>query len=287
LSQRAGVQPLRTLAEIEEELSKAERTSDDTVRSEAFFRLKQRIAHRAIDFPRGGRFRHEIVGSSLLRITEVDEKTGEARDWNYSLSQPPAGIAEQAQDRDVPLLFTQQMEVGLPGIRWLPLTTLVRAGQFHRMQDWADQLVARTKPGCFYIFVSHRWLTATHPDPDNRQGGLIAWQMLTHLCEAVLVAQLRGLHAPRRFTPYIPVPIGIAGSELAESLLVNVLRYCLDDKLLHQLFEETRSIEQVLIRWLTVWVWRAIRRNRWCKAESPFVLKCEMASRFVKSAATR
>jgi hypothetical protein len=246
LSQRAGFQPLTTLAEIEDRLAKTEDTSHDVVMSGAFLRLKERIAHRAIDMPTEGRFRYEIVGTTLLRMTLIDERTGDEQEWMYSLMRPPFGIAAQAEERDVPPLIAQRVEVDLPGMRWLPLTTLIKTGRFHRMQDWSDQLGAKTEPGRFYTFVSHRWLTATHPDPDGLQGGLIAWQMLAHLCEAVFVAQLRGLHTPRRFSPSINVPIGIAGSELAESLLVNVLRYHTDERSLPQLFEEARSIEQLV-----------------------------------------
>jgi hypothetical protein len=150
LSQRSGHSPLVTLANVESQLKESERPADDVVASGVFSRLKEGLAHRAIDIPRHGHFRYEIVGSSSLRLTAIDEQTGDEQEWMYSLARPPRGIAEQAQESDVPPLVAQHITSDVPGICWLPLTALIgsgrhspnaRLGRFTRDQDCARPLL--------------------------------------------------------------------------------------------------------------------------------------------------
>jgi len=60
---------------------------------------------------------------------------------------------------------------------------------------------------------------------------LIVWQTVAHLCQAVSVATRRGLHEPRKFFPGIAAAMGMDTSDLAEALIVNVLRFGLNAEL--------------------------------------------------------
>jgi hypothetical protein len=238
-----GLMRLQTLAGFEERLAHAERPSEAP--SLDFARLRELIDHRPIGAP-DGRVNYTIDAQNLLlRLEPADDL--QVVGWTYPLSQPPPGMLELAVDNDVEVLPASQASgLSLPGVGWLPLTVLIETGRLQRMQDWSERLETTTRPGSFYTFMSHRWLTPTHPDPAGLQAGLIAWQLLAHLCEAVMVASLRGLHTPRRFHPMLGFVVGIAGSELAELLLVNVLRSSVDARSLASMFEEVRSIEHLL-----------------------------------------
>ncbi len=160
---------------------------------------------------------------NLIRILDRVEDRSEDM-WSYSLSDPPHNILQGSTDHDEPLIVTQLYRVDLPGIFWLPLAALIRKGRFERMQEYREELVQETSPGCFYCFISHRWLSPEHPDPQGAQARFAAWQIVGHLCDAIRVADCRGLNEPRRFSPLLNVNVGISGSDLAESLLMNVLR---------------------------------------------------------------
>jgi len=97
----------------------------------------------------------------------------------------------------------------------------------------------------YYAFISHRWLTPAHPDPEGRQAQFVAWQLVACLCEAIRVAQLRGLHRPRLQSTMGP-GIGAQGSGLAESIIVNVLRPALDSNSLERAAAEAASIRELM-----------------------------------------
>src|SRR5262249_341892 len=97
----------------------------------------------------------------------------------------------------------------------------------------------------YYGFLSHRWLSRAHPDPEAVHARYCAWQLFARLCEAVGVAKTRGLHAPRRFSPQMGFPVGLAGGELAESLLVNVRGPHLDDGTLKRAAEEAAGVRDL------------------------------------------
>src|SRR5262249_8406812 len=106
------------------------------------------------------------------------------------------------------------------------------------------RLVKGTRPGCYYAFISHRWLTRSHPDPHGDQARIVIRCLLGALCEAIRVAWHRGLLVPRRVVRGFDPPVGPSGSELAESLMVNVLRPTLTVDSLTQVTPEAIQIEE-------------------------------------------
>jgi hypothetical protein len=200
------------------------------------------LRHRAIDFDRSGHVRYVVEGDLVHLMVTADDGTEEA--WTYALSHPPKVLRASAAERDARQLVAQQLQVDAPGMRWLPLPLLVEAGRFRRMQEWAEQLETTTVPGRYYAFVSHRWLTRAHPDPEGRQAQFVAWQLVACLCEAIRVAQLRGLHQPG-LESAAGFSIGAQGSDLAESIVVNVLRQALDDQSLKRAVAEAAAIREL------------------------------------------
>jgi hypothetical protein len=200
------------------------------------------LGHRAIDFDVDGRIGYKVEGDLINLMVTADDGTEEV--WTYALSHPPKMLRFQAIGSDAPQLGSQRLRVDLPGMRWLPLPLLVQAGRFRRMQEWAGQLETTTFPDRYYAFVSHRWLTQAHPDPEGRQAQQVAWQLVAYLCEAIRVAQLRGLHQPR-LKSLAGFPIGAQGSELAESMIVNVLRQALDGESLGRAAAEAAAIGEL------------------------------------------
>jgi len=200
------------------------------------------LRHRAIDFGQVGPVRFGVQGD-LLHLT-VTGDDGIEEIWSYALSHPPKVIRSVASERDALPLNAQQLRVDAPGMRWLPLPLLIEAGRFRQMQEWAEQLEKTTVPGRYYAFVSHRWLTPVHPDPEGRQAQFVAWQLVARLCEAIRVAQLRGLHQPRLQS--MGFGIGAEGSLLAESIIVNVLRHVLDDQSLEEAGADAAAIRELI-----------------------------------------
>ncbi len=141
--------------------------------------------------------------------------------------------------------MSQQYRVDLPGIFWLPLAALIRTGRFERMQECRQELIQQISADCYYCFLSHRWLSPTHPDPEAAQARFAAWQIVGHLCEAIRVADRRGLNEARRFSALLGVAVGISGSGLAEALLVNVLRPALDEHSLAGAVAEVASLGEI------------------------------------------
>jgi hypothetical protein len=240
-AQFAGVTPLETFASVrlrhDRELRRLAASEVERVRSE-----QGMLRHRAIDFTASGSARNAIEGD-LINIT-VTTDDGAEESWVYALSHLPEGLRAGGRDWDAPTLASRQLRVDLPGMRWLPVSLLVREGRFRRMQEWGEQLETTMDPGRYYAFISHRWLTPAHPDPEGRQAQFAAWQLLACLCEGIRVAQLRGLHQPRQQSAFGPA-FGAHGSGLAESMIVNVLRVVLDSDSLDRAAAEATSIREL------------------------------------------
>jgi hypothetical protein len=239
--QFAGPTPLETFASArlrhDRELRRLAASEVERVRSE-----QGMLRHRAIDFAASGSARYAIEGD-LINIT-VTTDDGAEESWVYALSHLPEGLRAGGRDSDAPPLASRQLRVDLPGMRWLPVSSLVREGRFRRMQECAEQLETTMDPDRYYAFISHRWLTPAHPDPEGRQAQFTAWQLLAHVCEGIRVAQLRGLHQPRQQSA-LGHGFGAYGSGLAESIIVNVLRPVLDSDSLDRAASEAASIREL------------------------------------------
>jgi hypothetical protein len=198
------------------------------------------LAHRPIELPDGD-FDYHIT-SGFLKMWKKDDSRHSDITSIFPLSCPPKAFLNYSYARDLPELITQSYSVNKPGVFWLPLDSLVATGSFRRMQDCRNLLASKTTSGNFYCFISHRWLSSLQPDPNGIQARLISWQLISYLCEAVRIAKVRGLHEPRKFNEYLSVAAGVAGTDLAEFILVNVLRYNLNEESLNRVFEETESL---------------------------------------------
>ncbi len=206
------------------------------------------IRHRPIDLPDEGgeiRYRFEVKEKLIyfMRPRPHSKARGDEEIWVFPLTSPPQLMLEKCVDRDEGLIFSQKYRADLPGAFWIPLTSIIESGYIRRMQDWREQLQTQTEPARYYCFVSHRWLTPGHPDPDGLQARFIAWQLFAHLCDAIRVAGARGLRKPRRFSAF-GFAVGHTGSDLAEALLVNILRPALDDNSLAAAQREARACEE-------------------------------------------
>jgi hypothetical protein len=159
--------------------------------------------------------------------------------WSFSTTAPPSTLLTRGlEDRDLPNIFTQTYSANIPGSLWIPLTVLIKTGHFKRMQHWKHELMDKTAPACLYCYVSRRWLSTDHPDPTGTQSRFIAWQIFSHLCEAVRVANMRGLDTPQKFNTLLGFTVGIYGSDLAESL-----RHTLDSSSIKEAAHEVTTIE--------------------------------------------
>ncbi|GHJ44043.1 hypothetical protein Cs7R123_13850 [Catellatospora sp. TT07R-123] len=238
---QTGAVPLRTITDLRRERD-ARTRSRLPARLQGLLDHADRLAHRPIDLPTvAGRMGWQVRGDVIHLSVQPEGQPPQL--WSFPLTTPPTLLREQATDDDVPAGPNQTHRIDLPGVRWLPLPTLAATGRILRMQDWRDQLVGGVHPGRLYLFVSHRWLTPDEPDPDGTQAGVLAWHLLAAACEAVRVAHLRGLRKPRRRSTILGLPIGMAGSELAEAIIVNVLRPLLDDDALAVLYAEAGALD--------------------------------------------
>jgi hypothetical protein len=206
------------------------------------------LRHRPIDLPEelDGRVRYEIKGKliHIIRRRPGSKRSGDDEEWVFPLASPPQLCLQITEDRDEPLIFTQVHQANVPGAFWIPVSLVVESGRIRRMQEWREKLQGRTEPGQFYCFISHRWQTPSHPDPDGLQARFITWQLFSHVCDAVRVANARGLNAARKFSPSVGSAVGRSGSPLAEALIVNVLRFALDDEVLGAAEREARGCEE-------------------------------------------
>ncbi|HET6533352.1 MAG TPA: hypothetical protein VFH03_22425 [Actinoplanes sp.] len=238
------VAPLQTVPSARWDRDRADRTRTDE-RVARVLRDQPKLRHRPLDFPQDGSYRYRVEGRMIIFTRTWSDDAGRERtdDWTFPLTAPPAALLDGTVDDDAARLFGQVYPVHLPAAYWLPLTTLIRAAAFPRMQDCRAELTDETRPGHFFCFVSHRWLTPGAPDPQGRQARFTAWQLVALLCEAVNVAGLRGLHTPRRLHPALGFELGAAGSDLAEALLVNLVRPVLDEDRLRAALAEVSTLE--------------------------------------------
>ena len=212
----------------------------------AILEEEQKLRHRLFDLPEdSGGFSYRVEGR-LLQLEKKTERLSDAETWTFPLTAPLKMLRHNAKPSDVPRLLTQQYRINIRGSFWLPLSTLIARGRLHRYQDWRTEVSADTRPGHFYAFVSHRWLSPTEPDPDGTQAAFLAWQLVAHLCDAVRIARYRGLDQPRLRSLALGFTVGISGSDLAEALLVNLLRPALDAISLTAAWNEARSIRSLI-----------------------------------------
>lgn len=246
-SPHKGPSPLQTSAWSAMQRDLVEHKKKDTLADEVL-RLQPKLRHRPLALPTDGLGRYAIdrdVMHWYRRKTDAMGREVEDR-WTFSLTDLPEAFLMGAADRDEPMIAAQRLVVGLQGTHWLPFSVLLADGRFRRFQDVRSLLVGTALPRSFYCFLSHRWLDPKHPDPEGHQAQFAAWQLVAYLAEAVRVADQRGLHQSRRFSPQLGRAVGPRGTDLAESLIVNVLRFALDADKLREAAAETLPLEPVL-----------------------------------------
>ena len=244
-SPRRGPSPLQTAAWTAMQRELADRKKADTVVDEILTQ-QATLRPRTIRLPiTTGSFRYGIDRETIHLYTDrVDAAGREIEDrWTFSLTDLPDALLLGAHDADEPLVAAQSLTVLLEATHWLPLKALLDDGHFRRLQDVRSHLRRETHRGMFYCFLSHRWLGTAHPDAEGAQARFAAWQVVAHLVQAVRVADQRGLHQPRRFSAQLGQPVGPRGTTLAESLIVNVLRFALDEESLRRAAAEVASLE--------------------------------------------
>lgn len=195
------------------------------------------LAHRHLVMP-DGEFRVGIERGLLYAMAEPGgEVVG-----RFPLTVRHRMLDGLSKPQDVRPQPTMSVWTHLTESRWLPLDELIRYARFPQMRE-ASRLVRGVFPGRHHVFVSHRWLDAGQPDPDGTQARLVAWHLVASMCEAVRVAHRRGLHTPRQVaSAAMNMPVGVAGSDLAECLLVGVLREVLDDASLAPVAQELEQV---------------------------------------------
>jgi len=186
------------------------------------------LRHRALELPPWRDVSYGMSAGDELVTFYAPREDGGQDAWTFSYAHPPQLVSQRTFDANAPLLATQGYRLDFPGVFWLPLAVVIEEGRFPRFQHVRDRLVAATEPGAVYLFISHRWLARNEPDPDGVQARFFAWQFVSYLCEALEVAADRGCDQPRRASTVLHRPIGRFGSELAESLVMNVVRSNVD-----------------------------------------------------------
>jgi hypothetical protein len=239
---RRGTTALRTIPRMHMERTIADRTQKSAL-VQKVRRQSKSLQHRYLTLPRDGTFSFEVTPNGL-----VEFKQGKQESVLMSLTDAPEMLAPFAEDWDETKIVAQHLhQLEMQGTIWLPLTVLIRTGRFMMMQDFRSDLVRSISPGCFYLFLSHRWLSSEQPDPDSLQARFAAWQIVVHLCEAIYVANLRGLNVTRKkMVRFGQAAFGIAGSELAEALIVNVLRPALNNESLAHTLKEVESLDEFI-----------------------------------------
>lgn len=239
-----GYVPLQSFAQARADARRQDRRRLPPL-LETLLEQQPKLRHRPLSLPDG--HLQFTINDQLVNLVRkpVSDEPSDGIVWSFPLGAPPSWVLDSAEDRDLPLLMTQHELGNLPRMDWLPLLTLIGSGRFERYQEWSNSLVTGVLPGTFYCFLSHRWLTPTAPDPDGVQARLTAWQFFSAMCEAVYVAHERGVHTPRKHSELFSNAVGVAGSELAESLLVNVVRKALDPPALTAVREEILSLQEI------------------------------------------
>ncbi|MGW1505601.1 hypothetical protein ACWCQW_45285 [Streptomyces mirabilis] len=195
------------------------------------------LAHRHLVLP-DGQFRMGIQRGLLYAMTEP----GGDIVGRFPLAVRHRMLDGLSRPQDLTPQPTMSIWRNLTDSRWLPLDELIWWTRFPRMQE-ASRLVRGVFPKRHHVFVSHRWLDTGQPDPDGTQARLVAWHLVASMCEAVRVAHRRGLHTPRQVAPAaMHMPVGVAGSDLAECLLVGVLREVLDGTSLAPVAQELERV---------------------------------------------
>lgn len=240
---RRGPTALQTIPRLQMERNIADRTRKNTLVEKIRHQVRA-IQHRYLQMPpMVDRVRYGISQDGLIEFTDSNQDRA-----LLSMTHAPDVFAGSARDVDEPKIYAQFLRFNMPGTFWLPLTALIRAGRFMTMQEFRSDLAQSTSPDCFYLFLSHRWLSSEQPDPDDIQARVAAWQIVGHLCEAINVASLRGLNVSRKMNYYMfQAPFGISGSKLAEALIVNLLRRALNNELaLEQTMKEVQSLDEFI-----------------------------------------
>jgi hypothetical protein len=199
------------------------------------------LSHRPIDLAiMDGRLRYELSGDDIV-FTDLDSLA----ELRFAISYPPTMIREPSVVSEQPEPMAWFVQDEMAGLWWMPLPLLIEYARFERWQEARPDLVRHVAVGQLPLFVSHRWLSTGEPDPDGRHARLLAWQLVATLCEAVFVATSRGLHEPARTSPILGRRIGIGGSELAEAMIVAMLRRTLDDEAFEMVRNEAITLEAV------------------------------------------
>ena len=168
-----------------------------------------------------GHVAYEYTHEQMRLLVHRDGQTIERR---LSLAHPPSHFYEFSTPDPAPRLIGQQVQIDdeRTDIWWLPFPALVEQGRFVRMQT-CNRLVQRPESKAFYLFVSHRWLDLADPDPQGAQAAAVAWQLVAEVVEAIWVCAARGNPGMRLRSAAGHVHIGPTGSEVAESIVVNLL----------------------------------------------------------------
>ena len=239
LSPFAGASPLHTLA--------GETRRQPT--PEAFKRTRLqnlREAARPLSFepelPPSGRVGFEFT-SDLVWLRLHHEDGDVVR--RMSLGHPPGFMLNGGPDPATRLLGQQGRVVdeAKANIRWLPFPALLQQGRFVRMQE-CRLLTRQLEPDAFYLLVSHRWLDLKDPDPEGAQAAAVAWQWVASVIEAIWVRAARGADGARLRSDFGHVVVGPHGSELAESIVVNLLA-SVHDEAFEALEREAASFDDV------------------------------------------
>ena len=188
------------------------------------------LRHRSLDLPLTPASSYRFVCGDEHLTLFVGRDDGREDAWTFSLAHPPRLLIRDTVESPAATLATQHCWIDFPGVFWLPLSVVIERGAFPRFQDTRGRLSRATQSGCVYLFLSHRWLATSEPDPERVQARFFAWQLLASLGEAIEIAGDRGLHEPRRASTILKRPVGRFGTELAESLVVNLLQPNLDDQ---------------------------------------------------------
>ena len=192
-----GAVPVQTIAD-----ALVERERDrESARIRRLRRDHDALRPRALDLPvSDGRLRYEFKDTTLDFFVQRQSSCGVdfEESWIVGRAHPPQMLLRDAVSRDALPMFNQRYSIQLPHAAWVSLGTMIEVGKLLPRQQWEDRLLKGIEPARLYLFVSHRWRTPHNPDPDGRETSLLAWQLIDHLCESVMVANRRGLHTPRK-----------------------------------------------------------------------------------------
>jgi hypothetical protein len=210
-----GLAPLCTLAHETRHLPPPELLERERLKG-----LRSAARPLSFDLELDGRLAYEFTDDQI-RLRLHDQ--GRVRMRRVSRGHPPSFFLEVSKPDPAPPLLGQQLQPdeAPTEIWWLPFLALVEQGRFVRMQQ-CDRLTRRLESTAFYLFVSHRWLDLANPDPDGGQAAAVAWQMVAETVEAIWVRAARGAEA-RLLSRAGHLHVGPSGSDLAESIVVNLL----------------------------------------------------------------